>query len=222
MVTAITPVAQAMAMAASESAARMEWSPRTAFALSLALALVVSACGSSAASRNGGQRVDVSGVALLHGAAPPRGWMQVRAVAGGAILTAPATWHRVAGDPGSVTLELGRNPDRPVGYLNATPAVAGERLGHWVGFRLHHNREEGDRQVRFLAARRQVSLGMKTVATCVQDAYSTSTARYIEIACLAQTPTKRTVIVAASPKRTWNQQWRTLTRAIDAISPSPA
>jgi hypothetical protein len=112
--------------------------------------------------------------------------MQVRSVAGGVFLTAPATWHLAPGDPGSVTFELGRNPDRPRGYLNATPAVAGERLG--------------------------------SVATCVQDAYSTRTARYIEIACLTQTPMRRTVIVAASPKQNWNHQWRTLTRAIDAIA----
>jgi hypothetical protein len=218
MVMAITPVAQATAMAASESAARMQWSPRTAFALSLALVLGMSACGSSTPSSNSGHRRDVSAVALLHGAAAPRRWMQSRSVAGGVTLTAPATWHRATGDPGSVTFELGRNPDRPLGYLNATPAVAGERLGSWIGFRLHHNSEEGDRHVRLLAARHQVRLGIKTVATCVQDAYSTSTARYIEIACLTQTPMRRTVIVAASPKQNWTHQWRTLTRAIDAIA----
>ena len=218
MVMAITPVAQATAMAGSESAARMQWSPRTASALSLALVLVVSACGSSAASGNGGQRRGVSVVSLLHRAAAPRSWMQVRSVAGGVFLTVPATWHVALGDPGSVTFELGRNPDRPRGYLNATPAVAGERLGSWVGFRLRHNGEEGDQHVRVLAARHQIRLGIKTVATCVQDAYSTRTARYIEIACLTQTPMRRTVIVAASPKQNWNHQWRTLTRAIDAIA----
>jgi hypothetical protein len=218
MAMAITPVAQATAMAGSESAARMQWSSRTAFALSLALVLVVSTCGSSAASSNRGQRGDVSVVSLLHRAAAPHNWMQVRSVAGGVILTAPATWHRASGDPGSVTFELGRNPDRPLAYLNATPAVAGERLGTWVGFRLHHNSEEGDQHVRLLAARHQVRLGIRTVATCVQDAYSTRTARYIEIACLAQTPIRRTVIVAASPRQSWNHQWRTLTRAVDAIA----
>lgn len=218
MVMAITPVAQATAMAASESAARMPWSPRTAFALSLALVLGVSACGSSAASSNRGHRREVSVVSLLHRAAAPHRWMQVRSVAGGVTLTAPATWHRAKGDPGSVTFELGRNADRPLGYLNVTLAVAGERLGSWVGFRLHHNSEEGDQQVRLLAARRQLRLGTKTVATCVQDAYSTRTARYIEVACLTQTPKERTVIVAASPTQNWNHQWRTLTRAIDAIA----
>jgi hypothetical protein len=218
MVMAITPVAQATAMAASESAARMRWSSRTAFALSLALVLGLSACESSAASSNGRHRLDVSVVSLLHRVAVPHGWMQVRSVAGGVTLTAPATWHRVTGDPGSVTFELGRNRDRPRGYLNVTPAVAGERLDSWVGFRLHHNSEEGDQHVRLLAARHQLRLGTKTVAACVQDAYSTRTARYIEIACLTQTPIGRTVIVAASPNQNWNHQWRTLTRAIDAIA----
>ena len=117
-----------------------------------------------------------------------------------------------------MTFELGRDPDRPVGYLNATPAVAGERLGSWIVFRLHHNREEGDRQVRLLGARSRVRLGAGSVATCVQDAYSTSTARYIEIACLAHTSSAQTVVVAASPRRTWSREQATLTRAVDAIA----
>jgi hypothetical protein len=124
----------------------------------------------------------------------------------------------VTGDPGSATFELGRDPDRPVGYLNATPAVAGERLGSWAGFRLRHNREEGDRHVRLLAAPRRVRLGKRTVAACVEDAYTTSTARYIEIACLAHTPSAQTVIVAAAPHGTWRREQATLTRALDAIA----
>lgn len=193
----------------------MPWSPRTAHALSLALVVLMSACGSSPAS----SRVrPVNAVSLLHGAPAPRGWVDVHSVAGGVVVTAPATWHPVAGDPGSVTVELGRDPDRPVGYLNATPAVAGERLGSWVSFRLHHNREEGDRHVRLLDARRRVPFGHGIVAACVQDAYSTPTARYIEVACLTRATMGRTVIVAAPPTQAWSREWPTLTRAVDSIS----
>jgi hypothetical protein len=51
----------------------------------------------------------------------------------------------------------------------------------------------------------------------VQDAYTSGTTRYTEIACLAQTRSGRTVIVAASPTPAWQQERATLMRAIDAV-----
>ena len=208
-------------MAASDSRRIAGRTPRRLFAFGLMLAVLASACGSSAVHGNARRTIGAGALEKLRGVAPPPGWALARSRVGAATLAAPTAWHRVPGDPGSVTLELGRHPDRPVGYLNATPAVAGERLRSWVVFRVRHNREEGDRQVRLLDARRGVRFGDGSVATCVQDAYSTSTARYIEIACLAHTASARTVIVAASPHRTWSREQATLTRAIDAFASSP-
>ena len=205
-------------MAASDSRRIAARTPRRIFAFSVMLAVLVSACGSSAVPGSARDTNGEGALEKLRGVAAPPDWTHVRTRVGAATLAAPTAWHRVAGDPGSVTFELGRDPDRPVGYLNATPAVAGERLGSWVVFRLRHNREEGDRQVRLLDARSHVRLGTGNVATCVQDAYSTSTARYIEIACLAHTSSARTVVVAASPRRTWGREQATLTRAVDAIA----
>jgi hypothetical protein len=216
---ATTRVAQATATGTSDPMPAFRPTPRAILILSLtmAVAVAVSACGSSAASPTAEKPVSRAGaLGSLRGVAPPPGWVQLRGVAGGAVLAAPATWHRVEGDPGSVTFELGRHPDRPLGYINATPATPEEHLPGWIAFRLRHNREDGDQEVRLLGARSRVHLGTGTLATCVQDAYSTRTARYIEIACLAQTPSGRTVIVAASPQQTWTQQRATLTRAVEA------
>ncbi|HWH64566.1 MAG TPA: hypothetical protein VNS99_00635 [Gaiellales bacterium] len=112
---------------------------------------------------------------------------------------------------------LGANADHPRAYLNATPATEEEQLGSWVGFRLSHNRGEGDRNVQLLASRGELRLGGGVAARCVQDSYTSGTTRYTEIACLAQSQSGRTVIVAASPTPAWQQERATLTRAIDAV-----
>jgi hypothetical protein len=180
--------------------------------------LLAAACGSSATLRNADGGVGAGTLGSLRGVPAPSGWVHSRLALVGAVLSAPPTWHRVAGDPGSATFELGRDAGRPIGYLNATPATSGERLGSWPSFRLSHNRDEGDRHVRLIAARGRVHLGAATVAACLQDAYSTSTARYIEIACLAQTSGTRTVIVVASPAQSWNHERAVLRRAVDAFA----
>ena len=123
----------------------------------------------------------------------------------------------MSGDPGSATFVLGANADRPRAYLNATLATEEERLGSWDGFRLSHNRREGDRNVRLLATRGELRLGGSVAARCLQDAYISGTTSYTEIACLAQAPSGRTVIVAASPTPAWQQERATLMRAIDAV-----
>jgi hypothetical protein len=51
----------------------------------------------------------------------------------------------------------------------------------------------------------------------VQDAYTSGTTRYTEIACLAQARSGRTVIVAAAPTSAWQQERATLMRAIDTV-----
>jgi len=205
-----------MAMATSDSA-RLATVRVAVLAAGLILALLASACGSAGSAATGGHAVSAGVLASLRTQAAPHDWRPVRLSAGGAALAAPPAWRRVSGDPGSATFVLGANADRPRAYLNATPATEEERRGSWVGFRLSHNRREGDRNVRLLATRGELRLGGSVDARCLQDAYISGTTGYTEIACLAQTPSGRTVIVAASPTPAWQQERATLMRAIDAV-----
>ena len=203
---------------ATSSAARVATARVAIVAVGLIVALLASACGSAgSAATGGGQAVDAGVLASLRTQAAPHGWRRVRLSTGGAALAAPPGWHRVSGDPGSATFVLGASADHPRAYLNATPATDEEQLASWVGFRLSHNREEGDRNVRLLASRSGLRLGGSVAARCVQDAYTSGTTRYTEIACLAQARSGRTVIVAASPTPAWAHESSTLTRAIDAV-----
>ena len=203
-------------MATSRSA-RVATARGAIAAAGLIVALLASACGSAGSAARAGHTVSAGVLGSLRTQAAPRDWRPVRLAAGGAAIAVPPGWRRVSGDPGSATFVLGANADHPRAYLNATPATEEEQLGSWVGFRLSHNRGEGDRNVRLLAARGEVRLGGGVAARCVQDAYTSGTTRYTEIACLAQTRSGRTVIVAASPTPVWQQQRGTLMRAIDAV-----
>jgi hypothetical protein len=205
-----------MAMATSDSA-RVATARGAILAAGLIITLLASACGSAGSAATGGQAVSAGMLASLRTQAAPHDWRPVRLAAGGAALAAPPGWRRVSGDPGSATYVLGANADHPLAYLNATPATEDEQLGSWVGFRLSHNRGEGDRNVRLLASRGELRLGGSVAARCVQVAYTSGTTRYTEIACLAQAPSWRTVIVAASPTPAWQQVRATLMRAIDAV-----
>jgi hypothetical protein len=207
-----------MAMATSKSAGVAN-ARGAIVAAGLIVALLASACGSAGSAGSAataGHSVSAGMLASLRTQAAPHDWRPVRLAAGGAALAAPPGWRRVSGDPGSATVVLGADADHPRAYLNATPATEEEQLGSWVGFRISHNRGEGDRNVRLLAARGELRLG-GIAARCVQDAYTSGTTRYTEIACLAQARSGRTVIVAASPTPAWQQERATLMRAIDAV-----
>jgi hypothetical protein len=205
-----------MATATSDSVRRAT-ARGAILAAGLIMALLAAACGSAGSAAAGGRAVTAGDLASLRTQAAPHDWRRVRLSAGGAALAAPPGWRRASGDPGSATFVLGADADHPRGYLNATPATEEEQLGSWVGFRLSHNREEGDRNVRLLAARGRLRLGRRVAARCVQDSYISGTTGYTEIACLAQAPSARTVIVAASPTPAWGQERSTLMRAIDAV-----
>lgn len=205
-----------MAMATSDPA-RLTAARGAIVAVGLIVALLASACGSAGSAATGGRAASAGVLASLRTQAAPHDWRSVRLATGGAALAAPPGWHRVSGDPGSATFVLGANPDHPRAYLNATPATEEEQLDSWVGFRLSHNRGEGDRNVQLLASRGELRLGGGVAARCVQDSYTSGTTRYTEIACLAQSRSGRTVIVAASPTPAWRQERATLMRAIDAV-----
>jgi hypothetical protein len=103
---------------------------------------------------------------------------------------------------------------RIVGYLNATPRQGSETASNWSVFRLAHNREEGDRNIKRLASASGLRF-RSGAGSCVIDAYATSSgSRYREIACLVSGPRVSTVIVAAAPPSRWAREAPQLERAV--------
>jgi hypothetical protein len=154
----------------------------------------------------------------LHPKAVPRGWKTLRLPGSGAGLSAPASWESARSDPGTKTL-VSRGPSGGiVGYLNATPRQGDENAANWAGFRVAHNRGEGDREERRLAAARDLPFRSAT-GSCVIDSYLTGSGnRYREIACLVTGRSSTTVIVAAAPPSRWHAERPLLQRAVSAFT----
>src|SRR4029077_14022246 len=103
-------------------------------------------------------------------------------------------------------------------FLNATPRQGTETLANWGDFRPAHNKGEGNEDVRLIAS--STNLNFRSgPGSCVIDDYTTSKARYREIACLVDGPTSSAVIVAAAPTALWDQQAVTLERAVASVVP---
>jgi len=114
---------------------------------------------------------------------------------------------------------VSRGPSgRIVGYLNATPRQGPESAANWSDFRVDHNREEGDRDVRLLAA----SAGLRfrsATGSCVIDSYlTTSGNRFREIACIVSGRSATTVIVGAAPPSHWAVEAPMLERAVSSFT----
>jgi hypothetical protein len=101
--------------------------------------------------------------------------------------------------------------------LNVTPRQGAETLANWPHFRVEHDADEGDRDVRPL----EVGFGLRFRTgrgSCVRDSYTTVThARYVEIACLVAGQRATSVIVGAAPPNAWSQVSPLLERAISAF-----
>jgi hypothetical protein len=102
------------------------------------------------------------------------------------------------------------------GYLNTTPKQGNETIADWSRFRTQHNRDDGDRGVRLLAATATARFRSGRGA-CVIDAYTTSEASYREIACLVSGPGSSAVVVAAAPAALFDRQASTLQRAVSSF-----
>jgi hypothetical protein len=156
--------------------------------------------------------------AWLHPAPVPTGWTTVRLPGSAARLSAPPSWEAAPGDPGTKTLVTRAPSGQIVGYLNATPRQGDENAANWAGFRIAHNREEGDREERRLASARDLHFRSAT-GSCVIDSYlTTSGNRYREIACLVAGRSSATVIVAAAPPSRWHSYGPLLRRAVNAFT----
>jgi hypothetical protein len=131
----------------------------------------------------------------------------------------PPGWRRIKGDPGTASAARFDAHDRFIGYLNVTPRQSTETLANWAHFRVAHNVEEGDRDVRMLAA----ATGLRFRGgggSCVRDSYLTAVrTRYIEIACLVTGGRTSTVVVGAAPPQHWTAIAPLLERAISTLQP---
>jgi hypothetical protein len=155
--------------------------------------------------------------AWLHPQAPPTSW-KVAALPSGAAMAYPADWKPQHGDAGTATAALMGAGDQTLGYLNLTPRQGSETLADWSSFRVDHNAEEGDKDVKRLAVGTNLRF-RDGRGTCVMDAYTTIThARYDEIACLVAGQHGEAVIVAAAPPKTWASESATLERAIEGVT----
>ena len=192
---------------------------RRAATIGFAAAVALAGCG-------GGHDTGVAATARSTPAgAPPFAWLRpAPAVAGwrvarlrsGAALAQPPGWRPVRTDPGTASFAV-RGPNRAiVAYLNATPRQGTETLANWPSFRVHHNAEEGSRDIRTLAAARGLRFRSGS-GSCVIDQYRTSARSYREIACLVAGHGRATVIVAAATPARWPAEAPVIERAISAF-----
>jgi hypothetical protein len=155
--------------------------------------------------------------AWLLSASLPSGWKVAR-IHGGAEFGYPPGWRAIKTDPGTASVALLGSGGQIDGFLNATPKQGAETLSNWRRFRPQHNRREGDRNVRVLAATDDARFRSGR-ASCVIDDYTTSKAHYREIACLVSGAHASAVVVAAAPSTLGPQGTGTLERAISTFTP---
>jgi hypothetical protein len=161
------------------------------------VAVAVAGCGHGQASSTTG--------------ALPAGWGLLHTAAGAA-LPYPPGWHRVSGDPGTASAELLDRNGVVRAYLNVTPADPNEQLHSWAHFRIGHNGEEGDRNVRLISATTTVARR----EACVTDQYSTTKTSYRELACLVRPAHGQgTVLIAAAQPSAWPSERAALQYAIN-------
>jgi hypothetical protein len=152
----------------------------------------------------------------LHPQAPPASW-RVVTIPNGASMAYPPGWRPQHGDPGTATVTLKSADGSFLGYLNLTPREGAESLANWSSFRVDHNGDEGDIDIKRLAA----ATGLRFRSgrgSCVKDSYATRVgAHYVEIACLVVGTRSAAVIVGAAPPERWSREAGALERAIEAV-----
>ncbi len=200
-----------MAITAAAPATATGMSSRMGVAGALmALAMAAAGCGVSASTS---PRPQATGgpFAWLSSGPAPAAWPAAGLLAGGS-LPRPPGWGPLRGDHGTVSF-IARHHGAIVGYLNATPRSGEETLTNWEHFRIAHNAEEGDRDVRALGGAIALRVGASRMS-CVKDSYRTSLNRYIELACLIARPRGSTVVLGAAPPADWAAQRAVIERAI--------
>ena len=153
----------------------------------------------------------------LRPAPAPSGWRIARLRSGSGALAYPPGWQSIRSDPGTASAAVTDRRGTIVSYLNATPKSGGETLANWSRFRPNHVAEEGAHDVRLLDS--ATGLSFRTgIGSCVIDSYSTSRARYEEIACLVAGARASTVIVGATEPGAWSARAPAIKRAIASFA----
>lgn len=195
---------------------------RSRIATAAVVASIVVAAVAVAKGRHEGRHEGVAihpvALAWVHPGALSAGWSAQQLPGSPARLPAPPGWRPGRSDPGTRTMIL-RGPSGEIaGYLNATPRQGEETLANWSSFRVEHNEEEGDREVRLLAAANALRFRAGT-GSCVLDSYRTESGnRYREVACIVAGSSATTVIVAATPPSRWGAEAPTIERAITSFT----
>jgi hypothetical protein len=190
-------------------------SSRLALAIvaTLASAAALAACGSGSNPATG----NAQAFAWLQPSAAPRAWHTSRLPNGAARVAYPLRWRSIRSDPGTVSAAARAESGAIRGYLNATPQQGAETLASWSSFRLDHNGDEGDVDVRQVASATNLRF-RHAHGSCVIDTYSSSTGHaYREIACIVAGASATTVVVGAAPPAQWAQQGPAIERAISSF-----
>jgi hypothetical protein len=211
-------------MATSNSATRAGIIAATAAVL-LVLAtvpLILGAGSSGARAHNAAGRTvasrPASPFAWLRPALAPAGWQHTTTAASQATLFYPPGWKQISGDRGTVTRALRDRRGLYIGYLNVTPRQGTEQPHGWAAFRTGHNRDEGDKQVREVAAAEGLRFHNAT-GSCVIDDYLSRVGSnpYREIACLIVGHRHPDVFIGAALRPDWHALSGILERAASAF-----
>lgn len=184
-------------------------------ALAAALGIAILAGGQLAGGHQAAGRGALA-FRWLRPAPAPSGW-KLAVTRTGARLAYPATWHQIQTDRGTASAAPAGPAGAFAGYLNATPLAGDETLANWSRFRVAHVAAEGAREVSLEVA----ATGLRFRSgrgSCVMDSYSTSKARFREIACIVAGARATTVVVAAAPAREWSGESGVLERAVASFT----
>jgi hypothetical protein len=192
-------------------------------AMLAALAIAAAGCGN--VDNDGGKGASDSpapagqsrAFAWLHPSPPPRAWHTSRIPGGVARLAYPLGWQSIRSDPGTVSAAVRAATGEIWGYLNATPRQGAESLSNWGRFRVDHNRDEGDVNVKPIASATNLRF-RSGHGSCVIDSYTSSSGHgYREVACIVAGARATTVVVGAAPPAQWPQQGPAIERAISGF-----
>jgi hypothetical protein len=195
----------------------------TVAVLALASAAAFAACGSttsedvSSSSTDARAQMRPQAFNWLQPAPPPSSWDISKLPNGEARLAFPASWRSIVSDPGTRTAAIRSSGGHIVGYLNATPRQGDESLAGWSSFRIEHNQEEGDTNVKLVAAADNLTFRGGHGSCVIDDYRSSSSHQYREIACIVAGTNATTVIVGAAPPQDWHSQSPAIERAISAF-----
>ena len=189
---------------------------------SLASAAALAACGSGYKPATSGPGSPAAAnrpqaFAWLRPSATPPSWHTSRLPDGAARMAYPLRWRSIRSDPGTVSAATRAESGAIRGYLNATPQQGAETLGSWSTFRVDHNGDEGDVDVRLVASATNLRF-RHAHGSCVIDTYSSSTGhRYREIACIVAGASATTVVVGAAAPAQWARHGPAIERAISSF-----